>query len=451
MSTHKELHTLTATELARLIASHEVSSREVVDACLTQIEQREDEIGAFTYLDPEYARSQADAADDQRQQGISLGPLHGVPIGLKDIIETGDMPTEHGSPIFKGYQPVEDATLVTALKQAGAVMLGKTVTTELAVMTPGKTCNPHNNRHTPGGSSSGSAAGVASHMFPVGIGSQTGGSILRPASFCGVYGFKPTHGRVPRPGVITQSTSLDTMGPIARSIDDCAIVTDAMSVFDPRDISMKPMSRGNLLAAANSPVPAKPKIALVKTANWDKAEDAARSALEEVSERLGNAVVEIDLNDLTREATDHHMTFQLAEIARNYGPLHDDNPGQISAGLVERIEKGRAIAAPDYLVARDRRIHLNAEFATLFESYDAVLTLASPGPAPVTLESTGNPIFNGLWTYLGLPAISIPVFEDESGLPFGAQLVGAMHDDGRLLRTAKWFVAELGSTERHNN
>ena len=444
MTTHDSLHDLSACELATLIGQHEISSREVVEACLAQIEAREPEIGAFAYLDPEFVRAQAEAADEMRATGQTLGSLHGVPIGLKDIIETADMPTEHGSPIFKGFQPDSDATLVTGLKQAGAIMIGKTVTTELAVMHPGKTRNPNNIDHTPGGSSSGSAAGVAACMFPAAIGSQTGGSILRPSSFCGVYGFKPTHGRVPRPGVITQSTSLDTMGPIARSIDDLALITDAMSLYDPRDISMSPRSTGNLMAAANGDLPATPKLAFVKTANWELADPGTHSAFDELISVLGASVDEVDLDKLTAEASANHMTTQLAEIGRNYGPLHDKYPGKVSPNLVERIDKGRALSAPEYILARDRRATLNRSLSEVFQSYDAILTPASPGPAPVTLQNTGNPIFNGLWTYLGLPAITIPVFQDAAGMPFGAQLVGPLHDDGRLLRTAKWFTSTIG-------
>jgi len=277
-----ELLALSATEAAARIARGEATSEALVSACLDRIEAQDPQVRAWAFLDRERALAQAKAADETRRIGKGVGPLHGVPVGIKDVIDTADFPTEHGSPIFKGRRPDKDAACVTALRRAGAVILGKTVTTEFAASTPSVTRNPHNLEHTPGGSSSGSAAAVAAGMVPLAVGTQTGGSVIRPAAFCGVYGFKPTFGMIPRTGVLPQALSLDTVGVFARSVEDAALIADAMQAYDGGDAASLATSRPRLLATATEDWPLPPSMVFVKTHAWANADAATREAFDEL-------------------------------------------------------------------------------------------------------------------------------------------------------------------------
>lgn len=438
-----ELYKLTAREVAARIAHGEITSEELVRACLDHIQSCEPAVQAWAYLDPEHALSQAARLDEWRAAGRELGPLHGVPVGVKDIFDTADMPTENGTPVHSGRRPAKDASAVAQLRDAGAVIMGKTVTTELAVFTPGKTRNPHNPDHTPGGSSSGSAAAVAANMVPLALGTQTAGSVIRPASFCGVYGFKPTHGLISRTGVLVQSPPLDTIGAFARSIDDLALLTDCISAYDPRDKSMHPRSRGSLARVAASQPPVQPLLAFIPTPPWEsEAEPATKQAFEEILEVLGEQCDRVDLPDVFAQAWDWQRTLQWADIAKYYGPLLDRAPEQISPKLREMIDEGREMKAVDYNTAFEMRDVLNAGLDRIFDRYDAILTPATPGPAPKGLDSTGKPTFNLLWTYCGTPAVNLPLL-DVDGLPLGVQLVGPRLDDARLLRTANWLIRHL--------
>ena len=439
----KELTELTAVEAAAKIRSGEISSRDLIDACIQRIESLEDKIEAWEFFDPDYARRQADEADTLLKQGQGTGLLHGVPVGIKDIIDTADMPTENGSPIFAGRCPENDAALVAGLRQAGAVIMGKTVTTELAVFSPGKTRNPHNPAHTPGGSSSGSAAGVAAHMIPLSVGTQTGGSIIRPAAFCGIYGLKPTFGLVPRTGVLCQSTGLDTVGPMARSIEDIALLLDHIAFYDSGDADSIIRSKPNYLQFVQSEEPDRPKLAFVKTPAWEFAESRAVAAIEDYCARLGSACTMVELPDEFANILDLHRNVHMADIATHYGPLREQHEEGLSSLLSERIVEGQSIRATDYIHARLQRDVLNRALEPLFEEYDALMALSATGPAPKGLESTGNPIFNGLWTYLGVPALNIPHLQVD-GMPMGFQIIGRQFDDARILRIGKWL-------DRHNN
>ncbi len=443
-ATSPELVTLTAAQAAKMIADGEISSEEYVSACIARIEAREDEVQAWTYFDAEHALAQARMADDARKLGMGTGPLHGVPVAIKDIVDTGDMPTQHGSPVYDGNQPSDDAALISGLRDAGAIILGKSVTTELAGSHPGKTRNPHNIEHTPGGSSSGSAAAVADLMAPLAVGSQTGGSVIRPASFCGVYGFKPTFGLISRAGVLNQSPQLDTMGVYARSIEDMALVTECMTAYDARDSYMWPRSRPPLAKIAAGDPPMTPLLAFAKTPVWDQAEDVTKEAFGELAEALGEMCDDVDLPSTFAEGWHWHRCIMFADIAKNYGPHLDKAPDKVSDILTARIEEGRGITAVDYNTAIEWREVLYAGLEEVFERYDAILTPASPGPAPMGLETTGDAVFNALWTYLGVPCVTIPLLE-ANGMPLGVQLVGPRRDDGRLLRTARWLAGHLAA------
>jgi len=342
------LFEMSASEAASAIRSGESSSEELVQACLNCIEAREGTIGAWQHLDPEYALQQAREADLYRRSGKSTGPLHGVPVGVKDIFDTRDMPTEDGTALHAGRTPAYDATAVALLRQAGAVIMGKTVTTELAVYAPGKTSNPHDTTRTPGGSSSGSAAAVAAEMVPLAIGTQTNGSVIRPASYCGVYGYKPSHGLISRYRILQQSRILDQVGVFGRSVYDVALIAEQLMAFDDRDPDMRARSRPNLIEIAAGEPLVPPRLAFVKTPSWDQADEDTRDGFAELVEFLGGKVEELDLSDLLENAIDWHRTIMEADLARNFRREYEQGRDQLSPILCEMIERGRQCLAVDY-------------------------------------------------------------------------------------------------------
>ena len=442
------LHWMSATEAAGLIRDGVISSTQLVEACLARVREVDGDVQAWTFFDPEHALVQARAADEYRLSGQPIGPLHGVPVGVKDIIDTADMPTENGSVLHAGRTPSRDASVVARLRGAGAVIMGKTVTTEFATRHPGKTRNPHNPAHTPGGSSSGSAAAVAAGMVPLALGSQTGGSTIRPASFCGVYGFKPTHGLVPRHGMFQLSRTMDHVGLFARSVEDVALLLEQLAGYDERDPDTRPRARVCYrdVAAEEPPIP--PMLAFVKTPLWDRVDGDTREAFAELVEHLGARVEELALSELADDAVAWHTAISGAEMALSLAREWERGRAELSAALRTRIERGRSVSAHEYLYALARIPELNASFTELFEQrYDAILTPAAFGTAPAGLESTGDPACCLLWTLCGMPALSVPLMQGANGLPLGVQLVGPRRGDGRLLRTARWLVALLRGFE----
>lgn len=434
---------LSAADAAEAIRERRLTSEALVRACLDRIAEREPDVQAWAHLDADYALTQARARDGELKLGRGAGPLHGVPIGIKDIFDTADFPTENGSPIFTGRRPEKDAACVARLREAGAVILGKTVTTELALLNPARTRNPHRGAHTPGGSSAGSAAAVAAGMVPATVGSQTAGSVIRPASFCGVYGFKPTLGLIPRSGVLMQSHTLDTVGVLGRSVDDLALLADCMVAFDPDDSVSYGGSRPNLLDTARQAPPAAPLFAFVRTPAWADADPVLHEAFAELIEVLGDRVVEVQVPSLA-DVIIWQRLIQLAENAHYYGPLLRDTPELLSQGLKDRLEAGLKVDVQDYIRALAACEAAYRVVAGVLDDYGTILTPAATGPAPEGFGSTGNPVFNGLWTYLGMPAVTLPLLAAE-GLPIGVQLVGARREDGRLLRSARWLVSALAS------
>ncbi|HSQ11908.1 MAG TPA: amidase, partial [Candidatus Deferrimicrobium sp.] len=290
-----DLHLLSASEAARLLRDGVISSEQLVEACLTQIHAVDDNIQAWAFLDPEYALTQARALDQHRLEGKPTGPLHGVPIAIKDIFDTADMPTEYGSPIHAGRTPSRDATAVALLRGAGAVIMGKAVTTEFAFLNPGKTRNPHNREHTPGGSSSGSAAAVAAQMVPLAIGSQTAGSTIRPAAYCGVVGFKPTHGLISRHRASPLSRTLDHVGLFARTIDDIALLAEQLVAYDENDPDTQPRARIPFTAISAEEPPLAPMFAFIKTPMWQRSDDETKEGFVEIVEQLGAQAEEVEL------------------------------------------------------------------------------------------------------------------------------------------------------------
>jgi Asp-tRNA(Asn)/Glu-tRNA(Gln) amidotransferase A subunit family amidase len=423
-----------------------ISALEVVDACLARIAEVDPQIEAWAFLDPEHARNQARALDEARANGRPMGPLHGIPVGVKDIFDTTDMPTEDGTVLHAGRRPHHDCTAVTLLRQAGAVIMGKTVTTEMAVFTPGKTRNPHDAERTPGGSSSGSAAAVAAGMVPLAVGSQTNGSVIRPASFCGVVGYKPTHGLISRRGVLPISRTLDHVGVFAGSVLDAARIAEVMMAYDAGDADMQPQARAELSRVAAEEPPLPPKLAFAKTPVWAHAEADTQEAFAELVDLLGDSVAEVELPPVFEHAVELHRTIQDAELAVNYAPEYEKGRDRLSARLCTIIEHGQQVLAGDYIRALARIPLLNLSLDDVFSRYDAILTPSAPGEAPRDLTITGSPVFCTAWSLLGTPAISLPLLRGGNGLPIGVQLVGPRGNDARLLRTANW-LSELVETE----
>jgi Asp-tRNA(Asn)/Glu-tRNA(Gln) amidotransferase A subunit family amidase len=442
------LAALSLTDAAEEIREGRVTSRELVRDCLERLEEVDGRVQAWAFLDRGHAMRQAETADVHRQHGRALGPLHGVPIGVKDIFDTGDMPTELGSPVWAGRTPRRDAAVVARLRAAGAVILGKTVTTEYAYYHPGKTTNPHDPARTPGGSSSGSAAAVAAQMVPGAVGSQTNGSVIRPAAFCGVVGFKPTHGLIPRSGALLLSRTLDHVGVFARTVEDVALLAETLVGFDAEDPDTRPVARPPLSAVAASAPPLRPRLAYVRSTAWEHAEPVMREAFAELVGALGDSVTEVELGPNLARAIDMHRTIMEVEMAHNLRRDYEKAGDGLSAVLRRLIERGRGHAAVDYVDAVATIPALNAALDPVFDEFDAILTPAAPGEAPKGLESTGNPIFCTTWTYLGTPAVTLPLLRSGAGMPLGVQLVARRDNDARLLRTARWLVGALGGGRR---
>ena len=431
---------LTAVEAARRVRDGSVSSEELVRAALARIAEADQTVEAWAFLDPAYALEQARRADRARSEGWDLGPLHGVPVGVKDVFDTADMPTENGTILHAGRRPVEDATVVSLLRQAGAIILGKTVCTELGLVAPGKTKNPHDPRRTPGGSSSGSAAAVAARMTPLATGSQNNGSVIRPASYCGVYGYKPTFGRISRHGVLRQSPSLDQIGVFGGTVEDVALLAQELMMFDPRDRAMRPAPRPNLLSVASQDPPVEPRLGFVQTPVWNQASQSTQQTFVRLVAQLGPRVAEIPLPSIFDTAHAVHRTVMEPELALHYHTEYSTGKDCLSPTLREIIERGRAVPATDYLRALEQIPRLADALDDALAGFDAVLTPATPSEAPFGLQSTGSPIFCTIWTLCGVPALSMPLLRGADGLPLGVQLVAPRGDDARLLRTARWLA-----------
>ncbi len=439
-----ELHWLNAVDAAQALREGALSAEMLVKACLERIRAVEPDVQAWAFLDPEHALAQARALDQHRQAGRPLGPLHGIPIGIKDIIDTFDMPTEDGTVLHAGRVPVRDAAVISMLRRAGAVIMGKTVTTELATYAPGKTRNPHHYEHTPGGSSSGSAAAVAAGMVPLALGTQTNGSVIRPAAFCGVIGFKPSHGLIPRTGVLRQSRALDTIGVMARTLPDVALLTECIAGCDDDDPDTRPIARPAFSRMVADEPPLPPRLAFVRTPMWERADAETTAAFDELTTQLADRVEEQTLPAELRSAWDWHRTIMETDIASSFAAEYDRGAEKLSSSLRQQIERGRTTRAVDYLHALAQIPRLNHGFEHVFDQFDGILTASAPGSAPHGLGATGNPVFCTLWTLCGMPAITLPLLTAQNDMPLGVQLVGKRGDDARLLRTARWLTRHLG-------
>jgi Asp-tRNA(Asn)/Glu-tRNA(Gln) amidotransferase A subunit family amidase len=435
------LNHLSARQAVAAIRQGEINSEELVSSCLKAIELTDPKIEAWAFLDPDYALAQAREADLQRRSGMPLGPLHGLPIGIKDIFDTKDMPTEDGTPLHRGRTPAYDAAPVERLREAGAVIMGKTVTTELAVYSPGKTHNPHDPQRTPGGSSSGSAAAVAAGMVPLAIGSQTNGSVIHPASYCGVIGYKPSHGLISRYRVLPLSRWLDHIGVFSRSVEDAALLAQQMMGFDERDPETHPLPRQDLLSVALQEPPMPPRLAFIKSSTWDQAGADVAEGFAELTAFLADRVDEIELPEPFANVHAWHRVIMETDLANNLNREFKRGGLGLSQVLKEMIGRGRETLALDYNRALEMMPVLNAVLSKIMLDYDAIITPATSGEAPLGLASTGSPAFCTLWSFCGVPAISLPLLQGSNNMPIGVQMVAAKGDDARLLRTARWLMA----------
>ena len=437
---------LTALAARDRVASGALRAAEYAQACLRRTHAREEEIQAWTHLDEGYALRQAEMLDAYRQSGRPLGALHGLPVAIKDIVDTADMPTENGNALDAGRRPDRDSTIVARLRSAGALVMGKTVTTECAYLAPGKTRNPHNPAHTPGGSSSASAAAVAAGMVPLAIGTQTGGSVIRPASYCGIVGFKPTFGLIPRTGVLRTSRRLDTIGTFGRTLEDAALLADVLAGYDPGDPDTSPTAPPHILDTALAEPPVAPQFAFIRTPAWDGIDADCAAGFGELCDALGEQCDTFDLPAIFAEGAAAQRRIHMTEFAQNLRHYYTHGAERLAAQTRAAIEEGNGILAVDYLAACDWRETLYAGLEEVFERYDAIITPAVSGEAPAGLDSTGSAAFNVLWTLTGVPAVTLPLLTGSNGLPIGVQLIGRRNQDGRLMRTARWLVNAITAT-----
>ena len=425
MSTANEL---SAAEAVARLQSGSLTAESLTEACLDRIAARQS-IKAWAYLDPDYALAQARAADGAGRPGL----LAGLPVGVKDVIDTADMPTEHGSPIYRGNRPFADAACVALIRSAGGTILGKTVTTEFANRFPGATVNPHNPAHTPGGSSSGSAAGVADFQMPVGLGTQTGGSTIRPAAFCGVVGYKPSLGEFSRSGIKLQCPNLDTLGVICRSLDDIALMRAVLIGMPHRRIDRA----GGV-----------PRIGVCRTPGWDGADAATQGLIERTASALAKAGAAVSNVAFAAEIADigaHHRRIFNYEAARNYAYEYDNHHDRVSAVLRDTVlTPGRQLPLDDYIEALETAEAFRRHLDDIFAGVDVLLTPSTAGEAPEGFGSTGDPRFNSIWTLGWVPCVTLPAGTGPKGLPLGIQLVGARFADEALLDAAAWVEARLG-------
>ena len=436
-------YTLTATEAVKAIASGRLSSVDLVKSCLAQITETDASIEAWAHMDAEGALAQAAECDRIRKAGMGIGPLHGVPVGLKDIIDTSDMPTERGTPIFANRQPSADARIVELVREAGAVIMGKTVTTELAFVHANQTRNPNNPDYSPGGSSSGSAAAVAACHVPLAVGTQTNGSVIRPASFCGTFGFKPSRGVISRDGILQTSDTLDQVGCFARSLEDVALLTDVLGSYDQRDSCSFARPRPNMSAGAVAEAPVAPDLAWLNLPFYDRLAPDALEGIEAVLDVLGPRVTRMSAAATLANLVGIQARIHEYEICKHQAETFDGHFDDLSADLQPIVSRGRQISLAEYEDALVVKTSAQEFFEDFFTEFDAIVAPAAAGEAPKFGTGTGDPIFCTLWTLAGLPCITLPLLVGENNLPIGVQLIGPVEKDDRLLRTARWLQLHL--------
>ena len=437
-----DIFSLKVEELVSKIKDSQLTSVEICEKYIERINKFEKDVKAWTYFDKKLLLEKASEADNVRRSGKPIGPLHGIPVALKDIIGTLDMPTECGTVIRKGKSFSQKAEIVDLLLSAGAIVMGKTATSELAYLGPSNTSNPHDYSRTPGGSSSGSAAAVASFMAPLSIGSQTGGSVIRPASYCGVVGYKPTYGLISRNGVLKTSEKLDHIGVFGRSVEDVSLLAKILIKKDHYDSATVYYSTEDMLAQTKKGPLYEPKFIFYKTDSWKLIEKKSREAFEYFIKSFKKNIEVFDTPSYFKDIHKYHQIIHETDLANNFALYYQKYKKKLSKFMQDAISKGNKHSAKDYAEAIDFMKRSYDSFQEVFEDYHGILSPSSPGVAPKGLKSTGTAEFNKVWSYMGTPCISLPLLQGESNMPLGVQLIGARFDDHRFLGVANWLEKE---------
>jgi len=440
-----DIFSLSVEELSSKIKDAQLTSVEICEKYIERINKFEKDVKAWVHFDKKILLEKAAEADEYRRSGKPMGLLHGIPVALKDIIGTVDMPTECGTSIRKGKFYSQNAEIVDLLLSAGAIVMGKTTTSELAYLGPSKTTNPHDYTRTPGGSSSGSAASVASLMAPLSIGSQTGGSIIRPASYCGIVGYKPTYGLISRNGILKTSEKLDHIGVFGRSVEDVALLAKVLIKKDKYDPATIYYSSENMLNETKKGPLFEPKFIFYKTNSWKLIDKKSREAFEYFIKSFKKNIEIFDTPSYFKDIHKYHQIIHEVDLANNFGIYYKKYKKKLSKFMQDAIAKGNKHSAKDYAEAIDFMKRSYDSYEEVFEDYHGILTPSSPGVAPKGLKNTGTAEFNKVWSYLGTPCISLPLLQGENNMPLGIQLVGARYDDHRFLGVANWLEKECNN------
>ncbi len=422
-----------------------MTSVELVEACLERIRETDAGIGAWAFLDPDAALEQASAMDALRQKGRPIGSLHGVPVGIQDSFDTANMPTAWGVKRYATRRPKSDAAIISKLQEAGAVILGKTATTELSLAGESRTRNPHNGERIAGGGSSGSAASIAAGHAPIAVGASMNGSVIRSASYCGVYGFTPSRGIISRRDCLQISSTLDQVGVMGRSLEDVALLGDVLAGFDPGDPASHTRPKPQMLKGSQSDAPVEPCFIWLELPFHDRLSDAVRQGLDELMEVLGSRVERQPAPQSFNDVAKHHQIIYEYEFYKNFQNNPEAGSDQFHDTVKQLLARARTIADEEYENALAMMAGAEKFFIEFFNDYDAILAPAALGEALVTGEGTGDPVCSTIWAFAGLPCLSLPLLKGETGLPVAVQLIGAAEEDDRLLRTATWLERHLSS------
>ena len=434
-----DLFSLSVHEIVNKIKDGKLTSVEICKSYIDQINKFEKDIKAWVHFDKKLLLEKAQEADNYRRSGKVTGILHGIPVALKDIIGTYDMPTECGTVLRKGKTQSQNAEIVDLLKSEGAIIMGKTATSELAFLSPPATRNPHDYNRTPGGSSSGSAAVIASHMAPLSIGSQTGGSVIRPASYCGVVGYKPSYGLISRNGVLRTSYTLDHIGVFGKNVEDVALLAKVLIKKDSYDQATVYYSAEDMLNACRKKPLFEPKFIFYKTDAWKLVDKKSRESFEYFIKSFKKNIEIFDTPSYFKDINKYHQIIHETDLANNFSEYYKKNKKKLSNYMQKAIANGNKYSAKDYAEAIDFTKRSYESYKEVFEDYHGIITPSSSGVADKGLKSTGSADFQKIWTYLGLPSISLPLLTGENDLPLGVQLVGNKLDDLRFLGTANWL------------
>ena len=430
-------------ELVDKIKNGEVTSKELCEVYINRIEKFEKKVCAWAFFDKKKLLEKAEEADTYRSSGKPLGPLHGIPVALKDIIGTYDMPTECGTKLRKGKSLSQDSEVSNLIKNSGAILMGKTVTTELAYFDPGKTKNPHDYTRTPGGSSSGSAAAVASYMTPLAVGTQTNGSVIRPASYCGVVGYKPSFGLISRTGILKQSSFLDQLGVFSRTVEDAAYFSKVLIKKDLYDCDTVHYSADNMMDELEKELEFEPKFIFYKTESWKKISKKNQEIFNYFIKSFKKNVEVFDEPSYFKDIFKYHKIIHETDMARSFSDYYRLSKKSLGKNLIKAIERGKKYSAYEYGEAIDFRSRAYESYKEVFDDYYGVITPSSLGVADKGLGSTGSPELSTIWTYMGLPTLNLPVLSGENNLPLGLQIIGNKFDDLRFLKYAKWLEQEM--------